>query len=145
MELAASVCAGARRGVVPPRRFALGDELAVGQDAGLFDGVAQLTYVAVPGPPDKGALGGGRDAGNALADSRGAVAHERGRQQRNVLAAIAQRRNVQLDHAEAIEQVAAEPAGLDLGAQVAVRGGQQVHVDATALQRHASERCRARS
>jgi hypothetical protein len=50
------------------------------------------------------------------------------RQQGHVVAALAQRRQVQGDHVQAEEQVLAEPAGRDLGAQVLVGGGQDAHV-----------------
>ncbi len=66
--------------------------------------------------------------------ARGALPEERRRQVRNVLAPDAQRRQFDFDDIQAVEQVAAEPAGRDLGAQVAVGGGNHRHVDVLGLQ-----------
>jgi hypothetical protein len=51
------------------------------------------------------------------------------RQLGDVLAAFAQRRDRQGDDFEAVEQVLAEAPGGHLGAQVAVGGGDDAHVD----------------
>ena len=53
------------------------------------------------------------------------VAGQRG----DVARAIAQRRDLDLDHRQAIEQVFAEGPRLDVGEQVAVGGGHQADVD----------------
>src|SRR5262249_60908197 len=49
------------------------------------------------------------------------------RQQRDVLAPLAQRRRADGNDVEAIVEVFAEPAGLDLLGEVLVRGGGQAH------------------
>ena len=51
------------------------------------------------------------------------------RQRRDVLGALVQRRQVDLDGVEPEEQVLAEPPGGDLGAQVGVGGREDPHVD----------------
>ncbi len=51
-------------------------------------------------------------------------------QRRDVARPLAQRRDAQADHVEAEVQVLAEAAGGDLCRQVAVRGGEDAHVDA---------------
>ena len=50
-------------------------------------------------------------------------------QRRDVLAALAQRRDLDAEDVEAVVEVVAEAAGLDLAAQVAVGGGDDAHVD----------------
>ena len=49
-------------------------------------------------------------------------------QQRDVLAAVAQRRHEKRNHVEAVEQVLAEIAALDLLFQILVGGGHHAHV-----------------
>jgi hypothetical protein len=49
-------------------------------------------------------------------------------QQRNVVAPLAQRRQAQADHVEAVEQVFAEQALLDPAFQVLVGGGDHPHI-----------------
>src|SRR4030095_6552813 len=50
-------------------------------------------------------------------------------QQRHVVEAFAERRNVYADHIEAVEQVAAERALLDLAFKIPIAGGDDAHVD----------------
>ena len=53
----------------------------------------------------------------------------------NVFATFAQRRNVQLDHVQAIIQIFAKAAGRHFGFQIAVRGGDHLHVDVHRMSR----------
>ena len=55
------------------------------------------------------------------------------REQRDVVAAIAQRWHAHRDDVQAVEEILAEPTGLDLTGEVDVRGGDQADVDATGL------------
>ena len=75
------------------------------------------------------------DVHEGPAEPLGAVLHEQARQRRDVVAALAQRRDADLDDVEAIEQVAAEAAGGHLDAQVAVGRGEHLDVDAARLER----------
>ena len=54
---------------------------------------------------------------------------ERRREIRNVLAPLAQGGHAQLHHIQPVEQIAPEPAGGGLGAQIAIGGRNDVHVD----------------
>ena len=54
-------------------------------------------------------------------------------QPRDVLAALAQGRVFDREHAEPIEEILAETSGFDLGCQVAVGRGQHAHVDLAGL------------
>ena len=66
------VAAPALTAVGMPRRrqadgeLALGDELAVGEDAGALDDVAQLAHVAVPRRLGEPGFGSGRQAGSGF-------------------------------------------------------------------------------
>ena len=68
-------------------------------------------------------------------DAFGAVAHERGCEIGNVFAAFTQRRKRHFDDVEAVEKVAAEPAGRNFSAEIAIGGGDDGDVDAFRLQR----------
>ena len=68
-------------------------------------------------------LGAGRQAEQRLLQALARLAHERGRQIRNVLAPIAQRRQLHFDDVEAVVEVAAEPPGGHFRAQIAVGRG----------------------
>ena len=114
-------------------QLALRQQRAFREHARALDDVLQLADVAVPARARSSTRSARRrQALNRLAHPRRALAHERGRQIRNVLAAIAQRRQDHLDDVEAVEQIAAEPAGGDLRAQIAIGGGDDGDVDAFA-------------
>ena len=112
------------------RELALGDELAVGENARALDHVAQLANVAFPERRAEQPLGAWRQPGETLLQPLRGAAHERGRQVRNVLAAVAQRRQPHFDDVEAVVEVAPEPAGGDFGTEIAIGRGDHVHVDA---------------
>jgi hypothetical protein len=57
------------------------------------------------------------------------VSDEELRQQRYVVAALAQGRNAQRHDGDPVEKIFAEPPGDDFGLQILVRGGDQSHVD----------------
>jgi hypothetical protein len=54
-------------------------------------------------------------------------------EQRDVVAAVAQRRQRDLEHVDPVEQVLAEPPGRDHGGEVAVRGRDDADVDLAGL------------
>ena len=123
--------------------------LALGEHARALDDVLELADVAVP---PRRAAGSVRRAGvrpaSGLPHPLRAVAHERRRQVRDVLAAIAQRRQPQLDDVQAVEEIAAEAARRDLRAQVAVGRGddrRRPPASAAAIRRAAPRRSRARA
>ena len=58
------------------------------------------------------------------------LAHEMAGQQQDVVAALAQRGQVDAEHGQAIEEVVTEPAVGDRALEVTVGGGDQPHVGA---------------
>ena len=60
---------------------------------------------------------------------RGEVAEEVVGESGNVRAAVAERRDGDREDVQPVEQVGAEPAGLHVGREVAVRGRDDSHVD----------------
>ena len=65
--------------------------------------------------------------------SRGEAAEEVVREHEDVAAALAQRRQLDVDDVEAVVEVLAEAALLHLGGEVAVRRGDDAHVDRDGL------------
>src|SRR6266481_1326019 len=101
------------------------------EDHGALDGVLQLAHVARPGIPFEGGERRAGETADRLPVLRRVPADEMFRQQRDVLDAVAQRREDHLDHVEAVVEVLAElplphPAG-----KVLVGGGHHaaVHLD----------------
>jgi hypothetical protein len=74
-----------------------------------------------------------------LHPSCGALLQKVARQHGHVFAALAQRRQAQADHVQAVEQVLAEHAVLDALLQVLVGGGNHAHMALTAVAAHAVE------
>ena len=111
------------------RKVALADELAVGENARALDDVAQLPDVPVPRSRDEHALGRRRQSDDLLPETRGRLPDERCREIRNVLTPLAQGGHAQLHHIQPVEQIAPEPAGGGLAAQIAVGRRNDVHVD----------------
>ena len=54
-------------------------------------------------------------------------------EQQDVVSTVPKRRNLDREHVESVIEVFAERPGSNLGAQIAIRGGDQTHVSATAL------------
>ena len=102
------------------------------QRAGAFDGVLQLPHIARPVVQHHGAQGlvAQRELGPALAAD--AIEKVR-RQQGNVFAAVAQRRQAQVDHVEPVKQVLAKGSLLHHLRQVAVGGGHDARLDGHAV------------
>ena len=98
-----------------------------GQQAG--DGVLELAHVAGPGVRAERVDEGGLHVDLPHAVAIGVGAHERGHERVDVLHTLAQRRDADGHHVEAVEQVLTEAAGLRLGGEVAVRRGNEADVD----------------
>ena len=115
------------------RQVGGGDHVAVGEDRRALEGVGELADVAGPaGAVEQGARAG-VEAQGATAE-RGAGPGEQALGERlDVLVALAQGRQHDREHGEAVEQVLAEAAGGDLGRQVSVGGGDPAHVGAQGL------------
>ena len=125
-------------------------EMHVGrpEDRRALDRVAQLAHVAgpaiatasAPRPPSTARAPGARAAG-------GEERQEAPRQAQDVLGPLAQRRHADLDDVEPVEQILAEVAGLDVGLDVAVGGGDDADVGGARLasRRRARTACPAES
>jgi hypothetical protein len=105
-----------------------GDHRAVGQRGGALDDVAHLADVAGPGVGQHRVHRVGAER-HLHAAPAGDVAQEVVGQPGDVLAALAHRRQLDVDHAQAEVQIFAEAAAVDLLAQVAVGRGQDPDVD----------------
>ena len=104
---------GARRRVADlARQRVLVDHGVTGarEHDGALDRVLELAHVAGPAVLGEALERGRRAAGDRLAVLLGVDLDEVLREQRDVVAAIAQRRHVHRDHVEAVVEVLAEPA-----------------------------------
>ncbi|HEU4404828.1 MAG TPA: hypothetical protein VFS43_06010 [Polyangiaceae bacterium] len=105
------------------------DQLAVGHDRRALGLVLQLADVARPPVPPQRLERPRAEAAHGLAQLARLGGEEGLREQRDVVAPLAQRRHVELDHVEPVVQVFAEAAGRDLGHEVLVGGRDDAHVD----------------
>src|ERR1017187_1690002 len=103
---------------------------AGGDDDGALDEVLQLADVAGPVVALERVHGGGGDGGDFAVHAAGILLHEVAHQQRDVFAALAQRRDRDGKDVEAVIKVGAELALLDHEGEVAVGGGHQPGVGA---------------
>ena len=117
------------------RRQIIGlDGLAAAQDGGALDRILQLPDVAGPRIAQHAFQRGRREPQRAAQLRRRAREEVLG-QRRNVLAAIAQRRQGHLDHVETVEEILAEAPLADPRREIAVGGGEHAHVDGGGLRR----------
>ena len=79
--------------------------------------------------PQQHRLGAAGQSGDFFAVGLAVFFQEKLHQRRNVFQPLGQRRDADLDGAQAVEQIFAETPGENLGAQIAVGGGNQAHVD----------------
>ena len=89
------------------------DDVFAGHEDGALDGVVELADVAGPGVVQHQLQRGGVDALHLLAIALRVAGEEMRGERRNIFAALAQRRQVNLDGIEAEEEVGAEIAGFD--------------------------------
>src|SRR5216117_4194925 len=120
---------GRRRLHGPSEEIGRGDLRPRGEQQRLLDGGEQLAHVAPPLVPDAGAQ---RLAGERLrvaAEARGGLSQEVVDEQRDVLAPLGERRDGELDDAQAIVEVLAEAAGAYGALEVLVGGRDEAYVD----------------
>src|SRR5208283_2205650 len=106
---------------------------AGGEDDRAFDDVLQLPDIARPGVAHQGLHDRGRDRLDPPAHAPGEPLGKMADQRRDVVAALAQGRQHQWEHVQAVVEVTAEAAVGDHRSQVAVRGRYQAHVHADRL------------
>ncbi|OPZ59375.1 MAG: hypothetical protein BWY87_01038 [Deltaproteobacteria bacterium ADurb.Bin510] len=88
----------------------------------MFDGMLQFTHITGPGVIHQGLLGFGREARDSALETLVEQRQEVLKQQRDVLAALPERRQGELDHLEPVIEILAKFALSDHLAQVAVGG-----------------------
>ena len=84
------------------------------EDDRALDGILKFPYVARPVVGDQLADCGLRDPRHGAIHSPGALLHEMGGKQWNVVAMFAQRRKFDWEDAEAIEEILAKTAGVHI-------------------------------
>jgi hypothetical protein len=96
-------------------------------DEGTFDDVLQLADVARPGISVKQLRGPRVDAAHSLLRHPTAV-HEVFDEQRSVLLSVAQRRHLDREYVQSVEEISTECARRNGRRKVPVRGGNHTHV-----------------
>jgi len=112
-----------------------GNFRTLAKDHRTLHGVFQFAHVARPAVMTNGLLGLGREVQVVTTDARALAGEEGVGDLVDVTAALAQGRQLQGDHVEAVIQVFAELPGLGQVLQVAVGRGDQAHVDFLRLYR----------
>jgi hypothetical protein len=106
------------------------DGALVAEEHGAFDDVFELADVAGPGVGEEGLHGEGGDVLNVEAHAGVVEAHEEADELWDVLGALAEGGEVEVDDFEAVVEVFAEGGFVDHGLEVAVGGGEDLYVDA---------------
>ena len=101
----------------------------LGQHHRLQDGVLQLAHVAGPGVRVQRRFGLRRERADGLAVLHREHVEEVAREQRNVVAPLAQRRHAQPHDVQAVEEIFAEAPGSHVVFEIAVRRRDDSHVD----------------
>src|SRR5262249_6344160 len=102
--------------------------IAGGDDHGTLDDVLQLPHIARPGVIHQQLQGVGADSNARLAHAPAEVVQEVPDQVGDVLAALAQRRDVDREHVGREEEVGPDPALAACGRQVLVGGRDHAYV-----------------
>ena len=111
------------------RQVANGDPVAVAEDHGVLDDVVELAHVALPRQRHEELQGRAVDALEVLLQLAVVHRHEVLDERRDVLAALAQRRNLDAEDVEPVVEIVAERALCHDLREVAVGGGDDAHVD----------------
>src|SRR5271157_4523729 len=109
------------------------DYVGLGQDRGALDRVLQLADIARPGIAHQQAHRALRKAHPGATQGFLILAQEVIGEQRDVILALAERRQRDIDHVYPVEQLLAEASGLDLLFEVAVGRAQNADVEADRL------------
>src|SRR5579862_617078 len=102
--------------------------MALRQDDGALDEVLQLSHIARPLPLCQSLHDLGRNRGNGLLHSPGMFRHKIINEQRNVAAALMQRRKPDRKNIQAIVEIAAELTLFDHLRQITIRGSDETNV-----------------
>ena len=118
-----------RRAAHLGRQIAEADRARAGERDRALDDVFELAHVAGKIVAIERAQGVGRETEHVLAHLAREALDEALDQERDVVAPLAQRRQLEADDVEAVVQVLAELAARDVGFDVAVGRGDHPHVD----------------
>src|SRR5437660_4826174 len=110
--------AGGRLGAHRDAELLARQQAAVGDDARPLDGILQLADVARPAVGQQDVARAAAQPGLAAPHLDAELAHEMAGQQQDVVAALAQRGQVDAEHGQAIEEVVTEPAVGDRALEV---------------------------
>jgi hypothetical protein len=124
-------CQNSRRSVGGLEPFEL-QKTALGEDDGALDGVLQFADIARPLVRSELAHGGLGNSRCGTIHSLGGLLHKMRGEGRDVVAALAKRREFNREDAQAIVKVLAEAACIDFMFQVAIGGGDDANVDLAA-------------
>ncbi len=102
--------------------------VAVGERDHALDLVGEFAHVAGPAVPGESGEGLGSEARNAPVEMAIHIVEQAGRDRRNVHRPVLQRRQVHREGGEAVVEIAAEAAGVDLAEQITVGGGDDADV-----------------
>src|SRR5579885_1316079 len=105
------------------------DDVGFSEDCGALDGVLELAHVAGPRVVQQQAYRAFRKSHPGPAKRFFGFAQEVIGEQRDVVFAIAQRRQVDVDHVDSVKQLLAEASRANLGFQVAVGRAQHAHIE----------------
>ena len=111
------------------RKIAEVDEVTGGGDARGGNDIFQFTNVAGPGMLQEDGLRAAGQTGNIFSIGVVVFFEEELHEKRNVFEAFGERRDADLNGAEAIEEIFAEASGENLGAKIAIGGGNQADID----------------
>ena len=104
------------------------DGIAFAHHAGMGEDVLQFAHVAGPGVARQQDLGARGDAADRFAVLGGHALDEVALEQRQILLALGQSRQFELDHRQPVEQVFPELLAFDHLAQIAVGGGHHADI-----------------
>ena len=120
---------GLRDGTHGGRELGQFDGGAVGKNDGALDDVFQFADIAGPVVLFEGLENGSGKAASFFVKSFRAALEKMMREERDVVAAFAERREMKFDDVEAVEKVLAEFALLDHVEQIAIGGGDEADID----------------
>src|SRR5271155_1060800 len=111
------------------------DLRALRKEHATFDGVIEFADIAGPGMFAQSNGGGGIKAGNSFAIALRVATKKMMREEQDVFAAVAQRRDVNLNGVQAEKQIGAKASGGRFGVYVGVGGREDANVDASRCRR----------
>src|ERR1043166_4563054 len=106
-----------------------GENLPFAEDHGALEDVLELAYVALPGVAHEQLQNLTIDAQHSTGQLRVQLTDEVVHEQRNILQTFAKRRQGYVDDVQAIEEIAAEPPGLDCRGEISVGARDDTAVD----------------